>query len=214
MFASVWCALIPEFCRRVNSLPTCVMKLFKHKTSLFGQHYERSTMKEKLLLIPLAGGILAILSLFLPWVKFASSLIPHEVGTAEVITYSGFEINGLFVTLALIAALAISGVSIYNLNQKTPWKSRIPALRNSIAGLLCVVLTLILYTQSLNSGIEKVSDLFESTIDFESAMNFKEAFEKAVSLQFGGFGAAIGFTVAIIGACSLPKSDPSMENSE
>ena len=170
-------------------------------------------MKQKLLLIPLAGGILALSSLFLPWTKYAPSLIPNEDRTAEAITYSGFETNGLLVTLAFIAVSLILGVSIYNLNQKTPWKARTPVLRNSIAGLLCIVLTLILYTQSLNSGIEKVSDLFESTIDFESAMNFKEAFEKAVSLQFGGFGAAIGFIVAFIGAWSLPKSDPSMENS-
>ena len=48
------------------------------------------------------------------------------------------------------------------------------------------------------------------------AMGFSvtEAFKKAISLQFGGFGAAIGFIVAIIGAWSLPKSDPSMENNE
>ena len=171
-------------------------------------------MKQKLLLIPLAGGILALLSLFLPWIKYDRSLIPNEDRRAEAITYSGFEINGLLVTLAFIAVLLILGVSIYNLNQKTPWKSRIPVLRNSIAGLLCVVLTLILYIQSLNSGIEKVSGLFESTIDFESAMNFKKTFDNAISLQFGGFGASIGFIVALIGAWSLPKSAPSTENSE
>lgn len=151
---------------------------------------------------------MALLSLFLPWAKYAPSLIPNEDRTTEAITYSGFEINGLLVTLAFIAVSLILGVSIYNLNQKTPWKARTPVLRNSIAGLLCVVLSLIQYTQSLNLGIEKVSDLFESTIDFESAMNFKEVFENAISLQFGGFGAAIGFIVAFIGAWNIPRSDP------
>ena len=42
----------------------------------------------------------------------------------------------------------------------------------------------------------------------------KVELEQLVSLQFGGFGAAIGFIVTLIGAWSLPKSDPSMENSE
>ncbi len=74
-------------------------------------------MRQKLLLIPLAGGILALLGLFLPWVKFDSSLIPHEIGTAEIITYSGFETNRLFlIPLAFIAALTILGLSIYTLN--------------------------------------------------------------------------------------------------
>ena len=159
-------------------------------------------MKQKLLLIPLAGGILALLSLFLPWVKFDSSLIPHEVGTAEVITYSGFETEGFFlVVLAFITVLAILGVSIYMLNQKTPWKARTPVLRNSGAGLLCVLLAFIL----INSGIEKMSDIWES-------MGF--TLKNPISFQFGGFGAAIGFIVAIVGAWSLPKSAPSTENSE
>ncbi len=44
--------------------------------------------------------------------------------------------------------------------------------------------------------------------------SFKEAFEKAVSLQFGGFGAAAGFIFAFMGAWNLPKSDISMENNK
>lgn len=175
-------------------------------------------MKQKLLLIPLAGGILSLLSIFLPWVKFDISLMPYEDSTAEAITYSGFEADRFFlVTLAFIAALAILGLSIYTLNQRTPWKSRTPLLISSGIGFLCVLLTLILFIQSLNSSIERMSDIiFQSTTDFGKAMgfSFKEAFKKAVSLQFGGFGAAIGFIVAFIGAWSLPKSDPSMENSE
>lgn len=56
----------------------------------------------------------------------------------------------------------------------------------------------------------------ESATDLGRAMGFSvtEAFKKAISLQFGGFGAGIGFIVAIIGAQNLPKSDPSMEISE
>ena len=176
-------------------------------------------MKQKLLLIPLAGGILSLLSIFLPWIKFDISLMPYGDRTAKAIIYSGFQIDRFFlVTLAFIAALTILGLSIYTLNQKKPWKARTSLLISSGAGLLCVVLILILFIQSLNSNIKKMSDIIfdESINDFGRAMgfSFKDAFEKAVSFQFGGFGAAIGFIVAFIGAWSLPKSDPSMENSE
>lgn len=56
----------------------------------------------------------------------------------------------------------------------------------------------------------------ESATDLGRAMgfSFKEAFEKAVSLQFGGFGAAAGFIFAFMGAWNLPKSDISMENNK
>ena len=175
-------------------------------------------MKQKLPLISLAGGILALLSILLPWVKFDLSLIPYEDSPAEAITHSGFETDRFLATLTFVVALAILGVSIYTLNQKTPWKSRRILLSSSGAGLLCALSTLALFTQSMNSFIEKMSDIAfnESTNDFGRAMgfSFKEAFENAISLQFGGFGAAIGFIVAFIGAWSLPKSDPSMENSE
>ena len=68
-------------------------------------------MKQKLLLIPLAGGILALLSFFLPWVKFDSSLIPHEIGTAEIITYSGFETNRFFLRSVYIFLAVMSIVA-------------------------------------------------------------------------------------------------------
>ena len=169
--------------------------------------------------IPLAGGILALLCLFLPWIKFDISLMPYEDRTAEAIIYSGFQIDRFsLVTVAFIAALTILGLSIYTLNQKTPWKARIPLLISSGTGLFCVVLILILFIQSFNSNIKKMSDIVfdESATDLRRAIgfSFKDAFEKAISLQFGGFGAAIGFIVAIIGAQNLPKSDPSIENSE
>ena len=72
-------------------------------------------MKQKLILIPLAGGILSLLSIFLPWVKFDWPLMPYADRTAKTIIYSGFEIcrfqtdRFFFVTLAFIAALAIFG---------------------------------------------------------------------------------------------------------
>ncbi len=174
-------------------------------------------MKQNSLILSLVGGGVAFICLFLPWVKFDRSLMPDEVDTAEAIIYSGFKTDKYFlITLAFIAALAILGLSIYTLNQKMPWKSRTPLLISGGIGFLCVLLTLILFTQSLNSSIKKMSDIIESANDLGKAIgfSFKEAFEKAISLQFGGFGATIGFIVAIIGACNIPKSDISMKDKE
>lgn len=174
-------------------------------------------MKQNTLILPIVGGGVAFVSFFLPWVKFDISLMPYEGDTAEAITYSGFKTDKYFlITLAFIAALAILGLSIYTLNQKIPWKSRTPLLISGGIGFLCVLLTLILFTQSLNSSIERMSDIIESANDLGKAIgySFREAFKKAVRLQFGGFGAAIGFIVALIGAWNIPKSSDSMEDNK
>ena len=166
-------------------------------------------MKQNSLTLPLVGGGIAFLSFFLPWVKFDRTLIPRMVENPgpDVFTTSGFGTGGLLVILAFLSALAILGCSFYMLNQKTPWKSRTPVLISSGIGFLCVVLTLFLFNRSLNSSMQKMSNTLES-------IGFEETFEKAISLQFGGFGAAVGFIVTLIGAWNIPKSDISMEDNE
>ena len=126
----------------------------------------------------------------------------------DVITTSGFETGGFLVTLAFISVLAVLGISIYYmLDKKTFWKSRTLILISSGFGFLCVLLTLILLTRSLNLNMQKMSDTLES-------IGFEKAFENAISLQFGGFGAAIGFIVALVGAWNIPKSEPFVVDSK
>lgn len=171
-------------------------------------------MKQNSLVIPLVGGGFSLLCFFMPWVKFDSSSFVLSGPTAKAagaLTFSGFSLatGGNFITLAFIAALAIIGISIYMLSQKTPWKSRIPVLISSGVGLLCLLFTLPQFTPAFNPGIRAVQD-----IGGAAAPEMQAKLKELISLQFGGFGAAIGFIVALIGAWSLPKSDPSTENRE
>ena len=90
---------------------------------------------------------------------------------------------------------------------KIPWKARKLVLTCSVIGFLFVLFTLFTFRQEFSEG----TPLAEKILEYATS---KVELGQLASLQFGGFGAAIGFIVAFIGAWSLPKSDPSMENSE
>lgn len=170
-------------------------------------------MKQKLLFIPLSGGILTLLSFFSPWLKYDRSLIPRMVENPgpDVITTSGFGTGGFLVTLAFISVLATLGTSTYYiLDKKTFWKSRTSILISSGLGFLCVLLKLILLSRSLNSSMQETLDTLES-IGFEM---IEENYKKSLSLQFGGFGAAIGFIVTFTGAWNIPRSEPFVIDNE
>ena len=106
------------------------------------------------------------------------------------------------------------------LKQQTPWKSRIPVLLISITGLLGVLIVLRLALLHIPQEIYQFIVVALGThwaqvtpVDDPTA-EMKTQLTDLINLQFGGFGAAIGFIVAFIGAWNIPKSDPSMENSE
>ena len=170
-------------------------------------------MKRHSLFLILGGGGFTILCFFMPWLKLDLTSIASFTDT-----YSGFSLamRGLFGMIACIAALVTLG-SIYILKPQTPWKSRIPVLLSSSIGFLCVL------------GVLRLAPLHipEETYQFiavalgthwaqveGATTEMKTQLTDLINLQFGGFGAAIGFIVAFIGAWSLPKSDASIENSE
>ena len=168
-----------------------------------------------LLTVPIVGGGIVFLSLFLPWFKLELdselSFTVLELDSELSFTVSGFSIAtaGDFATLVFIDALAIIGISIYMLKRQTPWKSQIPVLAGSGIGLLCVWLVLrgaMLYvpkhiypfiTISVGTRMARAGE----TPTAQSIMELSD-------LQLGGFVAAAGFMIAFIGACSLRKSDP------
>ena len=90
-------------------------------------------------------------------------------------------------------------------SQKTPWKSRIIVLISSGIGLLFVLLTIIRFIPGLSPQMDAVSGVLKS-IDSDANIG------NLISLQFGGFGTAIGFIIALIGGWNIPKSDISMED--
>lgn len=132
--------------------------------------------------------------------------IPQLEGS---ITVAGFRMaisgGNLFTSIAFLATLTILGVCIFMLNEKTPWKSRIPVLISSGIGLLFMVFTLIQFIPGVNPDLRMVSDMLKSA-DINTDLS------KVIRPQFGVFGVAIGFIVALIGAWNIPKSDLPIED--
>ena len=170
-------------------------------------------MKQNSLTLPLVGGGIAFLCFFLPWIKFDMSSLGLDQAIPQLkgaLTISGFKMatgNANLITLALIAAVAIIGICIYMLYEKTPWKSRIPVLICSGIGFLLVLFTLIRFMQGISEGTRLAGEILKST-------TAKVELDKIVNFQFGGFGAVIGFALALIGAWNIPKSNDSMEDNE
>ena len=167
-------------------------------------------MKQNSLIVSLVGGGIVLLCCFLPWIKIDISsldLDPVISPPKESLTISGFHIAtgnenmpyAFFVALMLILGCFRT--------LKIPWKARKLVLTCSVIGFLFVLFTLFTFRQEFSEG----TPLAEKILEYATS---KVELGQLASLQFGGFGAAIGFIVAFIGAWSLPKSDPSMENSE
>ena len=151
------------------------------------------------------GAGIALICYFLPWVKIDLSaldfgdLIPN---LKLVKSISGFDMaigGNATDLLSLLAVVTIIVICLYTLYEKTPWKSRIPVLICSGVGCLLVGLTLLRFMQGINEGMKLAGDILESSLP---DVDLKDV----ISLQFGGFGAAIGFIVAFIGSLGTPKS--------
>ena len=151
----------------------------------------KSAIRQNSRFITPAGGIVALLCFFLPWVKFDCS------GTT--VTLSGFEIATQgqlnLTTLALVAAVAIIGISLYMLKEQTPWKSRLPVLISSGIGLGCLFFGFLRLNTGVDTGLGKIS--------------LKEL---EASFQFGVFGTIIGFILSIVGVWNYPKAGDSAES--
>ena len=165
----------------------------------------------------LGGGGFTILCFFIPWLELDMTSIDSFTDT-----FSGFSIamEGNSATIAFITVLAIIGISSYMLIQLTLWKSRIPVLFSGITGLLCIFVVFRLAPLHIPKEIYQFivvalgTHWAQVTPINGPILEMKTQLTDLINLQFGGFGAAIGFIVAFIGAWSLPKSDPSTENSE
>jgi hypothetical protein len=168
-------------------------------------------MKQNSLSVPIVGGGIAFLCFFFPWIKLDMSALGLGDALPQVkvnLSVSGFKYatgTANLTTLAFLAALAILGVCIYMMSQKTPWKSRTIVLISSGIGLLFVLFKLIQFIPGLNPQMDVVSGMLKS-IDSDANIG------NLIHLQFGGFGTAIGFIIALIGGWNIPKSDISMED--
>ena len=167
-------------------------------------------MKWNSLTVSLVGGGIALLCCLLPWIKIDISsldLDPVISPPKESLAISGFHIatGNENMPYAFFAALVLILVCLQTL--KIPWKARKPVLICSGIGFLLVLFTLFSFRQEFSEG----TPLAEKILEYSTP---KVELGQIASLQFGGFGAAIGFIVAFIGAWGLPKSNPSVQENE
>ena len=165
-------------------------------------------MKQNSLIVSLVGGGIVLLCCFLPWIKIDISSLDLVISPPkESLTISGFHIatgNENMPYAFFVALMLILGCFCM---LKTPWRARKLVLTCSVIGFLFVLFTFFTFRQEFSEG----TPLAEEILEYATS---KVELGQLASLQFGSFGAAIGFIVAFIGARSLPKSDPSIENSE
>ena len=166
-------------------------------------------MKRNSLTVPLVGGGIALICCLLPWIKIDISslgLDPAIPQLKESLTISGFHLatgNGNM-PYPFFAALVLIMVCFYMLSEKTPWKSRKPVLICSGIGFSLVLFTLFSFRQELSG-----TPLTEKILEYATS---KVELGRIANLQLGGFGAAIGFIVAFIGAWNIPRSAPFAED--
>ena len=134
------------------------------------------------------GGIVALICFFLPWVKIGGRRISG--------TFSGLMCahSRPLVAIAFVACLLIICSSFYMVIRRTPWKSRMLILINSIiglAGLWSEYLTYVKLTETFIGMAEKIQ----------------------LTLRFGVWGTVIGLVVAVVGVF-LTKTEKTEERSE
>ena len=174
-------------------------------------------MKQLSLFLILVGGGFAILCFFMPWLKLEIARLELD---SPPLSFSGFSLakQGNSTTIAFITAWALIGISVYMFKQQTLQKSRIPVLLIiSSIGILCVLAVFRFPLLHLPEHTQQFTTIAVGTHlarvhDTTSEMKIESI--DLINLQFGGFGASIGFIVAFIGVCYIPKSESFVVDNE
>ena len=126
-------------------------------------------MKQNPLLLPLVGSGLSFLCFFLPWIKIDLSTLASNISFSGIsglsmpqpkfegiLSITGFKFvtgRANFITLSLLAAIAIIAFCIYMLIQNKPLKSRVPLLICSGLGLLSVLFVIMINMEIISFGV-------------------------------------------------------------
>ena len=120
------------------------------------------------------GAIIAFACFFMPWVKIDGRRINETLSGLTCVH------NSSLVAIAFVACLLIICSSLYMVTRRTPWKSRVLILINSVTGLGGLWSEYLTYTGLAETLIGR-------------AENFQ------LALRFGLWGTIIGFIVAAVG---------------
>ena len=137
------------------------------------------------------GGTIALTCFFLPWVKIKIDSRPVSE------TFSGLMgiHNTPLIAIAFVVCLLIICLSLYMVIRRTPWKSRVLILINSIIGLGVLWSEYFTYTRLVETSYIAETENFQ------------------LILRFGVWGTVIGFVVAGVGVF-LTRSEKTEERSE
>ena len=178
-------------------------------------------MKQHSILIMLVGGIVAICCFVTPWVTFTNGgykknwetdvrvekvgdytrRFSRPVSEQGVIIkpvpethhrHAGYKIasNGNLTTISFIAAIVTIGCSIILLMQSRPGSLTQIVLMSSVLGVVSLLVAFLLVMFADENGIRSIGNT---------------TYTLSGNIQFGGFGAGIGFVIAIIGAKISPR---------
>ena len=115
--------------------------------------------------------------------------------------YLGFNIaiKGNLITIVFTAAIATIGCSVYMLTQRTHDKSKLFVLISSGLGLGCMLLTFLVVMVISENRLRSIGNT---------------TYTSNGDIQFGGFGTAMGFVTALIGAWNIPKPNTPTETEQ
>lgn len=172
-------------------------------------------------LIAVMGGALAVCCFALTWVTFNKGSYEKRYDTnvktqrlggatlrssnpvterGSIITpipdshhrYPGYKIALGFnlVTIALIESVLILICSVIMLAKNSSGRLKRIVIISSIIGILCLILSLLLATIISEDGLRSMGNT---------------TYTAAGNIQLGGFGTAVGFVIALIGAIYIPR---------
>ncbi len=180
-------------------------------------------MKEHSRLITLVGAFFALCCFAIPWVTFTKGSFKRtyetnvrtgRIGganfrsstpvteTGSIIKpapqthhrYPGYKIamKWNFVTIALIESILIFICSIILLAKNSSGKLKRIVFISSVIALLCLLISFLLVTVIGEKGLRSMGNT---------------TYTVAGDIQFGGFGAAAGFVIVLVGASYIPKEN-------
>ncbi len=178
-------------------------------------------MKRHSRLIAVMGGALAVCCFALSWVTFTKGSFERRYDTnvktqrlggatlrssnpvterGSIITpipdshhrYPGYKIALGFnlVTVALIESVLILICSVIMLAKNSSGRLKRIVIISSIIGILCLILSLLLTTVLSENGLRSMGNT---------------TYTAAGNIQWSGFGTAVGFVIALIGAIYIPR---------
>ena len=154
-------------------------------------------MKQNPLLLPLVGGGLTFLCFFLTWIRIDLSTLKSDIILPQMsgMNFPQPKLEGFLTATGF--KLATGGGNLITI---------------SLLAVIAIIAICIYMLMQNTPSKSKIPILVCSGIGLLIVLYV--IFENLSIIRFGVFGAAIGFTIALIGAWSIPQSEVATETDE